>query len=147
MTDRLVRLAARIDRLPPAWLLVVTGFVVQTVLVASLLGLAAVSGDRLGLLVAGFLGGLVAVAGLVAVPVVILLRRDRFRRAGALFAAIVGVGLLVLAEGHLTVWPSAVALLAGGVRGWVRAGLNAADLLRIDPDRFERVPPPDDRED
>lgn len=146
MTDAtaLHRLQARIDRLPAGWTILAAGFALQVVLATALLGVASASGDRVDLVVATVLVGVVLVAGVAALPAAVLLWRGRHRRVAAVLAAAVGVGTLVVNEGHPSVWLFPLALFVAAVRAWVRASVDAADLLAVDPDRFERVQPPAD---
>lgn len=144
MTDRsrLQRVRARLDRLPAAWILVLLGVLAQVALPVGLVVLAATGEDRVGLLVAGGLLAVTLVVVAVAVPVAVLLYLDRLPRTAALAAAVLGIGTLVVNEGHPTILPVSVALLAASVRAWA-GGIDVLTLLELDPDRFERVERPD----
>ena len=141
------RLQARIDRLPAGWLIIAAGFAGQFLLALVLLGVAYSGGEWGAVAGAAFLTMFVVVAGLAALPAAVLFHLGRYQRGAAALAAVVGVVMLVVNEGHLTVWLFPLALFVAAVRGWVRATLDTADLLRVDPGRFERVDPPADESD
>lgn len=141
-TSRTKRLRARIDRLPAGWIILLAGFLLQIALAAGVLVRAALGGEDLELLVAGVLVGMVIVAGLATLPAFVLLWAGRFTRIAAAMAGLVGAGLFLFTEGHLTILPYALAALATAVRAWAGAGLDTEELLRLDPERFERVDPP-----
>jgi len=133
---------ARLDRLPAAWRLAALGVVIQTLLAAGLLAAAFLGGDRVDVLVAAILVGIVSVAVVASLPSVLLWWRGRAPRLAAALAILVAVGTLVLNEGHPTVWPLPAALLLAALRTWA-GRIDTATLLAADPDRFERVSPPD----
>ncbi|WP_396613919.1 hypothetical protein ACH9L7_18900 (plasmid) [Haloferax sp. S1W] len=133
---------ARLDRLPAGWAIITTGFFVQLGLAVGLLALAATGTDQVSVVVSAFLVGIVVLAGVAALPSVLLLWVGRYQRTAAVIAALVGGGMLLLNGAHLTVWPFPLALFLAAVRTWAGAGLDTDDLLRLDPGRFERVAPP-----
>lgn len=140
MTGTVKRFRARLDRLPPAWLFVLAGFLLQVALGVGLLVQAARGDDRVGLLVAASLLAVVLLAGVAALPVVVLLYLDRAPRAAAVLAVLVGAGTLAVNEFHPTVWLFPLALFGAAVRAWAGT-LDALELLELDPARFERVDP------
>lgn len=143
MTTTTERLLARIDRLPASWRIIAIGFLIQLGLALLLLGVTYGDNDRIGVAVAAVLTVIVLLCGLAALPAAIVLRDGRYQRAGASLAAITGILILLVNEGHPTIWPFSLALFVAAVRGWVRATVDAAELVRVDPDRFERVEPPE----
>lgn len=139
------RIRARLDRLPAGWAIVLVGFLVQFALVAGQLGLAYAAGSRIRLVGAALAVGVVLTAGVAALPAGLLLFLGRLRRGAAALAVLVAAGTLVVSEARPSLFVFPAALFVAAVRVWAGAGLDAAELLRLDPDRFERVDPhPDD---
>lgn len=142
MVTTLTRVRARIDRLPAGWVLVLAGFLLQLALAVGLLARASLAGSRIAQVDAAFLTGVVVLAGVATVPSFLLLWTGRYPRAGAALAVVVALCTLVLVETYWLAWLFPLALLVAAVRVWAGAGLDAATLLDVDPDRFERVEPP-----
>jgi hypothetical protein len=143
---RIQRVRARLDRLPAGWLVILAGFLLQLGVAVGLLTLAVTGVIRLSTIAAAAVLVITVVAGVVTVPSVLLLRHDRYPRAAATLAALVGVATLVVSEAHPSVSVYPVALLVAAVRVWAGYGLDVVDLLRLDPGRFERLDPPRDPE-
>lgn len=139
LRGRFDRLRARLDRLPPAWTVVVAGFVLQVVVTGGSLALAVESGGGFRTSVAVVNLVILFVAGAFAVPVVLWSRRDRRRRGVAALAVLLGATVGWVGEAHTSVVLFAAALVLAGVRAGAVVGLDAADLLALDPSRFERV--------
>ncbi|AFK21071.1 hypothetical protein E6P09_18065 (plasmid) [Haloferax mediterranei ATCC 33500] len=133
---------ARLDRFPAGWVIILTGFLAHLGLATGLLALAYTGNDQVSVVVSAFLVGIVVIAGLAALPSVLLLWLGRYQRIAAVIAALVGVGMLLINDAHPTVWPFPLALFLAAVRAWAGAGLDTEDLLQLDPGRFERVDPP-----
>lgn len=146
VTTYVQRLRARFDRLPAGWAVILAGFLLQLGVAVGLLTLATSGVIRLSSIAAAAVLVITVVAGVATVPSVLLLRRDRYPRTGATLAALVGVATLLISEAHPSVSVYPVALLVAAVRVWAGHGLDAVDLLRLDPGRFERVDPPRDPE-
>ncbi|SDE92816.1 hypothetical protein [Halorientalis regularis] len=141
-TTHLRRLGALLDRLPAAERIAITGIFLQTALAVGLFAAGYAGGDRVGALVAAVLLAVAVLAGVAALPAVLLWRLDRSPRLAAALATLVGLGTLVFNEAHVTVWPVSVALVLAAGRAWAGTRLDATDLLALDPGRFERVQPP-----
>ncbi len=140
-TTHLRRLCALLDRLPSASTVAVGGIALQLALAVGLFAAGYAGGNRVGALVAAVLLGVTVLAGLAALPPILLWRWGRYPRLAASIAALVGLGTLLFNEAHVTVWPVSFALGFAAVRAWAGATLDATDLLAIDPGRFERVEP------
>lgn len=133
---------AKIDRLPRGWVLIVLGFLGHLA-IAGAQTIRAVNGDdQVSTVVAAFLVGIVLAGGIATLPTLVLLWLGRLERIAALMAVAVGAGMLFVNDAHPTVWPYPIALFVAAVRIWAGARLDAADLLELDPVRFDRVDPP-----
>lgn len=137
----MTRMRVRIDRLPDGWVVATGGFLLQLAIAVGMLFQASVTGSRIGQVNAAFLVGVVVLAGLAAVPSVLLLWAGRHQRSAAVLAVVVAAGMFVLVETYWLAWLFPLALIAAAIRAWAGAGLDATTLLRFDPDRFERVDP------
>jgi len=143
----LQRLRARFDRLPPGWAILLAGAVIQICLAGGLMTLAIADGDRLTSLVAVVTLAVSLVGGLAVLPAVALLWVGRGRRLASALALVVGLVTLLVNEGQPIVWPLVLSACLAAVRVWFVTGLDTTDLLRLDPQRFERVDPPSSEDD
>jgi hypothetical protein len=123
------------------------GVVIQLVVAGGLFGRAFTGGSETQLLVTGLLLGVTLAATVACIPLMLLLRSGRLPRATALLAVGIAAGMLVIVETNVVGWILPAALLVGAVRTAGTAGLSVTDLLRLDPSRFERVDPSDQRDD
>lgn len=138
---RLQRARALIDRLPSSATLVTVGFIIQLGVVT--IPLASREGtDGVQLAIAGAPIAVVIITGVVVCPALLLLWRSRLHRTAATVLVIAGVGMLIVSDGYRLLWVFPAVLLFAAVRAWAGAGLDAADLILLDPGRFERIEPP-----
>lgn len=135
------RVRARLDRLPSGARLALAGLLLQLLVAGGLFGRAFTTGSETRLLVTGLLLGVTLAAGVACLPLVLLLRSGRLPRATAVLAVGIAAGVLVVVETNAVGWVLPAALLVTAVRTAGTAGLDATDLLRLDPSRFERVDP------
>lgn len=138
-TVRQVR--ARLDRLPPAWQILVAGFVAHLGLSVALLGFAYARGAGLAVITNGILVALVVVTGIAAIPALALLWDGRYRRTAAATAVLAGLIPLLVTDADPITWVFPLALFLAAIRAWAGAGLDVTTLFDLDPDRFERVSP------
>jgi hypothetical protein len=140
---RLGTVRARLDRLPAGWAIVVVGFLVQFAVVAGRLGLTVTGGGRIRTVGSALAVGIVVAAGVAALPGVLLLVLGRLERTAATFLAVLAAAVTVVGEADPSLLVLPGALTVAAVRTWATAGLDATDLLTLDPGRFERVDPAD----
>lgn len=144
LNTELDRVGARLDRLPAAWAIATGGYLLHLALAVGLVARSAASGEQVQVLVSVVLVAVLVLAGLAALPALVLWWLGRYERVGAVLALAVAVGTLVVNDAHPTVWPFPLALGLAAARAWAGQALDATDLLVLDPGRFERVEPATD---